>query len=335
MRLLTMNIQRILYYSLAVFAASAIMAACTQDTESQEAMEQELRFFNIYMSANYPGAEPQPSGLYFLENTPGSGDMPEAEDWVLVNHVAYTIPDNVVYETYIESVARDIRQYDESAMYGPYKMYNGTNVPGLNEGLSMMREGGKATMLFTSELGFGSKNSGSVGAYRSLKYEVELLEVIGGMEEIDAYEQARIDNYLDTVAQYDTVYDASTEKAISYILDVTTDGPLVGLDSAISVSYKGYLMDGRIFDERTAEDPWIFKPNTVEWAARWDLVLTRLHEGEKVRMIFPYQLGYGEVGEYTNRGNVKIPPFETLIFDLEVLSVEAELVVDDDPGPDF
>jgi len=40
------------------------------------------------------------------------------------------------------------------------------------------------------------------------------------------------------------------------------------------------------------------------------------------------------VGEYTNSGNVKIPPFETLIFDLEVLSVEADLE-DEDPGPDI
>lgn len=334
MKLHTMNLQKILFYSLAVFSASTFMAACTQDTESQDAIEQEQRLFNIYQSSHYPDAERQPSGLYFQENTPGTGAMPEAEDWVLVNHVAYIIPDDAVYETYIENVARDIRQYDASAMYGPYKMYNGTNVLGLNEGLSMMREGGKATMLFTSELGYGAKNSGSVGAYRSLKYEVELLEVIGGMEDIDDYEQARIDNYLDTVAQYDTVYDVSTEKAISYIVDVTTDGPLVGLDSAISVSYKGYLMDGRVFDERTADDPFIFKPNTVEWVARWDLVLTRLREGEKVRMIFPYQLAYGEMGEFTNGGKVKIPPFETLIFDLEVLSVEAELD-DNDPGPEL
>jgi FKBP-type peptidyl-prolyl cis-trans isomerase len=291
-------------------------------------MEQEQRFFNIYLAANYPDAVPQASGLYYLEHTAGTGVMPGPEDWVLVNHVSYTIPDNVVFESYIESVARDIRQFDASAMYGPYKMYNGTNVPGLNEGLSMMREGGKATLLFTSDLGYGSNKSGSVGAYRSLKYEVELLDVIGDMEEIDAYEQAKIDTYLDTVAQYDTIYDADTEEVITYIVDVATDGPLVGLDSTISVTYKGYLMDGRVFDEKTAEDPFIFKSNSMEWVARWDLVLPRLHEGEKVRMIFPYQLAYGEVGDYTNSGKLKIPPFETLIFDLEILSVEA--VLDED-----
>jgi FKBP-type peptidyl-prolyl cis-trans isomerase len=297
-------------------------------------MEQEQRYFDIYRAANYPDAEPQPSGLYYQEHTAGTGDMPESDDWVLLNYVYYTIPDNAVYDTYIENVARDIRQYDAAVMYGPFKMLNGITNEGLTEGLGMMREGGEATLLFTSELGFGSVNSGNVGAYRSLKYEIALLEVIGSIETIDDYEQGKISAYLDTVAQYDTVYDAATDKAISYIVDLASDGPLVGLDSTISVAYKGYLLDGRVFDEKTTDDPFVFKPSTVEWAARWDLILPRLHEGEKVRMIYPYQLAYGEIGENTSSGRVKIPPFETLIFDLEIISVEAELD-DDEPGPDI
>lgn len=328
-----MKLRRFLYYTLAIPIALVLMSGCTEETSDEETAEQEQRFFNIYLAANYPDAVLQPSGLYYLEHTAGTGASPGSEDWVLVNHVAYVLPDNQVYETYIESVVKYLNQDNPEVMYGPYKMYNGTNVEGVKEGLSMMREGGEATLLFTSDLGHGSKNSGSVGAYRSLKYEIELLEVIGDMDNLDAYEQGKINTYLDTVAQYDTVYDAETEKVISYIVDVATDGPLVGLDSTISVAYKGYLLDGRVFDEKTAEDPFIFISNSVEWGARWDLVLPRLHEGEKVRMIFPYQLAYGEIGEYTSSQKVKIPPFETLIFDLEVISVEAELV-EDPSGPE-
>jgi FKBP-type peptidyl-prolyl cis-trans isomerase FkpA len=325
-----MKIRRILYYALAISTALVLMSGCEEETSEEETAEQEQRFFNVYRIANYPDAELQASGLYYQEYTAGTGATPGPEDWVLVNHVAYLLPDDDVYDSYIENVARDNRFYDAAAMYGPYKMYNGTNVEGLKEGISMMREGGEATLMFTSDLGYGSANSGSVGAYRSLKYEIELLEVIGDMDNLDAYEQVKINTYLDTVAQYDTVYDAETEKVISYIVDVATDGPLVGLDSTISVAYKGYLLDGRVFDEKTAEDPFIFISTGVEWGARWDLVLPRLHEGEKVRMIFPYQLAYGEIGEYTSSQKVKIPPFETLIFDLEIISVEAELPVD--PG---
>jgi len=327
-----MKLSRIIYFAFFVAVPLLFLSACTEETSSEESIEQEERLFRIYMASNYPEAQPEPNGLYYVEHAAGVGDMPGPEDWVLVNHVSYTIPDNVIYDTYIESVARDIRLYDEEVLYGPYKMLNGSINEGLTEGLSMMKEGGKATFLFTSELGFGSKNSGSVGSYRSLKYEIELLEVIGDMEDIEAYEQAKIDTYLDTVVQFDTVYDVSSELAISYITDISTEGPPVGLDSTISVAYRGYLMDGRVFDEKTAEDPFIFKPSEVEWAARWDLVLPRLKEGEKVRMVFPYQLAYGEAGDYTSGGKQKIPPFETLVFDLEVLSVEAEIEDHEDPG---
>jgi len=324
-----MRINRIIHFTLAITATLAMMSACEEEGSSpEESFEQEQRFFNIYLAANYPDAEPQTSGLYYQEHTAGAGATPGLEDWVLVNYVAYVLPDDQVYETYIESVVKYLNQDDPEVMYGPYKMFNGANVEGVKEGISMMREGTEATVLFTSDLGHGSTNTGSVGAYRSLKYEIELLEVIGDMDNMDAYEQGKIDNYLDTVAQYDTVYDANTEKAISYIVDIATEGPLVGLDSTISVAYKGYLLDGRVFDEKTSDDPFIFIPNSVEWGARWDLILPRLHEGEKVRMIFPYQLAYGEIGEYTSGQKVKIPPFETLIFDLEVISVEAELPED-------
>lgn len=313
---------------LVLLAGLVIMTSCKEDTEDQDRLEQEQRYFDIYMAVNYPDAVPQASGLYYVENKEGAGAMPYDSAWVLVNHVAYTIPGDDVYETYIERVAIDHQKHDSEALYGPYKMQNGTLNEGFTEGLMMMREGGEATFLFTSELGYGSKNAGSIGAYRSLKYEVVLVEVLG---DIDVYEQGKIDTYLDTIALVDTVYDAEVDAIIHYIVDVESDGPPVGVDSTLEVVYRGYFMDGRVFDEKTAEDPFIFKISEVDWVARWDLVLPRLKEGEKVRMVFPYQSAYGESGQRTDQNNVKIPPYETLLFDVEIISVEATLD-DDDPG---
>jgi FKBP-type peptidyl-prolyl cis-trans isomerase len=316
-----------LFPLLALTAGLVLMASCTEDTEDQDRKDQEQRFFDIYMAANYPDATPRTSGLYFVENKAGSGDMPDDSAWVRVNHVAYKVPSNQVYDTYIERVAIDNNIHDTSALYGPYKMQNGTINEGFTEGLSMMREGGEATFLFTSELGFGSSNTGDVSAYQSLKYEVVLVEVLG---DIDVYEQGKIDTYLDTIAQVDTVYDAEADAIINYIVDVETDGAPVGVDSTLEIVYTGYFMDGRVFDERTADDPWVFKISEVEWAARWDLVLPRLNEGEKVRMVFPYQSAYGVLGQSTQKGNVLIPPYETLLFDVEIISVES-LLDEDDP----
>ncbi len=108
-----MRIKRIIYFTLAITASLTLMSSCEEEGDSpEENIEQELRFFNIYQSANYPEAESHPSGLYYLEHTAGDGDNPGPEDWVLVNHVSYTIPDDIIYDTYIETVAKDIRQYD-------------------------------------------------------------------------------------------------------------------------------------------------------------------------------------------------------------------------------
>jgi FKBP-type peptidyl-prolyl cis-trans isomerase len=34
-------------------------------------------------------------------------------------------------------------------------------------------------------------------------------------------------------------------------------------------------------------------------------------------------MAYGEFGQHTTRGNVAIPPYESLVFDVEVVSVTA------------
>lgn len=317
----------------AFIAGLIYMTSCTEFSSEQNFLEQEERFFNIYTGANYPDAVPQASGLYYIENKEGTGSMPGDSTWVLINHVAYIIPGDAVYETYIESVAIDNRQQDTSALYGPYKTRNGLLNEGFTEGLKMMREGGEATLLFTSELGYGSKNAGQVTAYSSLKYELVLLEVLG--DDIEAYEAAKIVAYTDTIAGVTSIYDTLENTSMYFVVDESTDGPPVAIDSTIQVAYKGYLPDGRVFDESSDDNYFQFKVGdfTVEATAirGWHLGLERFKEGEKGRLIIPYLLAYGAFGKNTSLGNVAIPPYETLVFDVEVVSVEAK---DDDEHPD-
>lgn len=322
-----------LYPFLVCTAGLLFMLSCTKDLEEQDSRAQEQRFFDIYLASHYPGAVPEASGLFYIENKEGTGDMPGDSTWVLIDHVAYILPEEQVYDTYVENVAVDNRIHDTAALYGPYKIRNGLLNEGFTEGLTMMREGGEATFLFTSDLGYGSKSAGSVGAYRSLKYEVRLLEVLG--DDIEAHEATRIMAYTDTIAGVDTVYDALNDLTMYYVIDEPTDGPPVAIDSTIQVAYRGYLIDGRVFDESEEDAYYEFKVGDYEAEtapiAGWHLGLERFREGEKGRLIIPYQLGYGEIGRQTREGNVAIPMYETLVFDVEVVSVTAE---DEDVHPE-
>lgn len=303
-------------------AGFVFVASCTEDTTTEDKRAQEQRFFDLYVSANYPDAEPHANDLYYVEHKEGTGAIPDEDDWLMVNHVCYTIPEDIIYESYLENVAIDNNLHDSAALYGPYKMLNGDVTEGLKEGILLMKEGGQATIFFTSDLGYGSEATGKIQSYQSLKYEIELLEVI---KDIDAYEQAKIDSYIDTVQIADTIYDPVSESFMYYIIDEATEGDPVATDSLIQLTYKGYLADGRVFDEATSDDPYEFTLGDPEvvFIEGWNLGLLRLKEGEKARFVIPYQLAYGEFErEDPGSGLRTIPPYETLFFDIEVLSVE-------------
>lgn len=318
----------------ALIVGLTYMTSCEKDYTEQYSINQEQRFFDIYVGANYPDAVPQASGLFYMPNKEGAGAMPGDSSWVLIEHVAYTIPGDQIYETYIESVAIDNRIQDTSALYGPYKIRNGLYNEGFTEGLNLMREGGEATLLFTSELGYGATNTGKVTAYASLKYEVILLEVLG--EDIEEYEAAKIVAYTDTIVGVDTIYDAFEDETMYYVVDDSTDGPPVAIDSTVQIAYKGYLPDGRVFDETVGENYYEFKVGDYDAETSpirgWQLGIERFKEGEKGRLIIPYILAYGAFGKSTARGNVAIPGYETLVFDVEVISVTGK--DDDDIKPD-
>ncbi len=80
--------------------------------------------------------------------------------------------------------------------------------------------------------------------------------------------------------------------------------------------YEGMLVDGTMFDSSIQRgEPATFPLNGV--IAGWTEGLQLMKEGAKYRFFIPYQLGYGERGA----GN-SIPPFATLVFDVELIEVK-------------
>ncbi|MFO7933899.1 MAG: FKBP-type peptidyl-prolyl cis-trans isomerase [Bacteroidales bacterium] len=314
---------------LILLAASGffLLTGCPDNTE-EEMRSQEQRFFELYVAANYPDVEPQPNGIYFLEHEEGSGSFPDSDDWLKINHVTYVIPQEEIVESYIRNVAVDNGFYDEGVLYGPYKMQNGTKTEGLTEGLMMMREGSQATMFFTSELGYGGGGSGSgrIQAYQSLKYEVELLEVI---KDIETYEQNRLEAYVDTIPGADTIQDPTTDFVIYYVIDEPGEGDPIEDQTRVEFSYTGYLIDGRVVGETDEEDPELITIGDREAIMGWELGIPRFLEGARGRLIIPYQLAFGDQGGYDPNGK-SIPPYENVIYDIEILDTNPPA----DAGPD-
>ena len=80
--------------------------------------------------------------------------------------------------------------------------------------------------------------------------------------------------------------------------------------------YEGRLVSGKVFDSSYERNqPAEFGLNQV--IAGWTEGLQLMSEGAKFRFYIPYLLGYGEQG-----AGPSIPPYSTLVFDVELISVK-------------
>ena len=102
----------------------------------------------------------------------------------------------------------------------------------------------------------------------------------------------------------------TTASGLQYTIIAPGAEEKIAPEDTVWVNYKGTLLDGTVFDEN---DSTKFIANRV--IRGWTEGLGLLGEGGKATLYIPAELAYGE------RGNRNIEPNSTLIFDVEVLTV--------------
>lgn len=88
----------------------------------------------------------------------------------------------------------------------------------------------------------------------------------------------------------------------------------------VSVVYKGMLLDGKIFDQNTAENPLKIRIARGDLIDGWEEALQKMHKGEKWLLIVPPELGYGARGKPPGIGR-----YATLVFEMQLMDFGKEL----------
>ena len=144
-------------------SAEEAQAAQLEEMKRLETMETQLR--NDYMAENYPDALPIASGLYYIETKEGTGNTPEAGQKVKVHYKGMFMDGNV---------------FDSSFDRGDpieFPLGQGQVIRGWDEGIGMMRKGGKAVLVIPSNIAYGPNGRGSIPPYSTLVFEVELIDI--------------------------------------------------------------------------------------------------------------------------------------------------------------
>jgi FKBP-type peptidyl-prolyl cis-trans isomerase FklB len=107
----------------------------------------------------------------------------------------------------------------------------------------------------------------------------------------------------------------TTPSGLQYQVLKEGNGKKPTAKDSVKCHYEGFLIDGTVFDSSVQRgEPAVFGLQQV--IAGWTEGLQLMSEGGKYRFFIPYRLAYGEGG-----AGAMIPPFATLIFDVELIEV--------------
>ena len=107
----------------------------------------------------------------------------------------------------------------------------------------------------------------------------------------------------------------TTKSGLQYEVLKEGNGKHPKATDKVRCHYEGTLIDGTVFDSSyQRNEPAVFGLNQV--ITGWTEGVQLMGEGAKFRFYVPYLLAYGEAG-----AGASIPPYSTLIFDVELLEV--------------
>ncbi|MEX2591401.1 MAG: FKBP-type peptidyl-prolyl cis-trans isomerase [Anditalea sp.] len=158
------------------------LAEAHQKKQSEKAvvqLQEDVKILEGYIAENNLEATKTESGLFYVIEEEGNGPEVEQGDTVSVNYTGYVL-DGTVFDTSLESVAKESNTFMEGRPYEPIEIQVGMGrvIPGWDEGLQYLKEGSKAKLLIPSTLAYGDQDASEVIKANSvLIFDVEVTDV--------------------------------------------------------------------------------------------------------------------------------------------------------------
>ncbi len=289
-------------------AAEAVQKADEERAKAEQEREKALQ----NLAAKIEGEigkkmEKTPRGLMYAIVTEGQGASPKPGDTVSILFTG-SLPDGKVWDSVTDrnkprTMALNVRE----------------TLPGLVEGISLMKPGGKAKFIVPPLLAYGpgARLDKTIPPDSTLIFDVELLEVKTAEQMAAASAQEEQEFIAKIEAETGKKFE-KTASGLMYLKLTEGNGPAVTPTSKVRAHYTGWLLNGTKFDSSVDRG----QPIPVDLSRGgvipgWIEGLKLMKLGDKWKFVIPPELAYGRAG----RPPV-IPPNSALVFDIEVVGVE-------------
>jgi len=105
----------------------------------------------------------------------------------------------------------------------------------------------------------------------------------------------------------------TTPSGLQYKVIVAGTGKIPSASDTVVTQYRGTFIDGKEFDSSYKREPFVTQVSSV--IKGWTEALTMMPVGSKWQLFIPSDLAYGA-------GNRGIPANSTLLFDMELISIQ-------------
>ena len=277
-------------------------------------------FFIVSCSqqGKHPGFKKTDSGLYYkFHHQSGDTTQPKLSEYAEVEMV-YGTPDSVLF---------DSRKLPDAQRPMKIPMIKSIYKGDIYEGISMMHVGDSATFECNADSVFKKlfrmqKLPAFVDSTEDVYFSIKLVGV-KTLKQMQAEQSAKMiklqnqeDKEREAYLAAKKITTKPTASGLIFISKKAGHGPHPQVGDKVSVHYTGYLLNGTKFDSSVDRGkPFEFTLGKHQVIAGWDEGIAKLRKGGKATLIIPSALGYGA------RNMGPIPPFSTLVFDVELIDI--------------
>lgn len=253
-----------------------------------------------YFKANKINAIKSPEGIYYVITKPTNGEKAHNGDNITANYTGKFL-DGKKFDSNVDSAFHHVQAFS-------FPLGQGRVIKGWDIAFSILKKGEKATIYVPSALGYGERGQGSIPAYSTLVFDVELVDFKG---QEDAFTKYFKDNNITDAIK--------TKEGIYYRITKPGEGASPKAGQQVTASYTGMLLNGTKFDSNVDPqfghvEPFSFNIMQGNVIQGWDFGFSYLNKGAKAILYIPANLAYGE-----NSPSPQIPANSPMIFEVELI----------------